>query len=244
MLESNIIKLINNMERLGLMFHQGCEAIVRKQFDQLREMAASLGVSPENFQLVPDLNQVAKHLKGPVFRSKKPVVFCDADGVINDPWDNNYNSNLKRLLALRRIVRHSDKFHLWSMRIPVDNDSLFWRYLLAYIFDNNSMTKFPFITNANLTRLYNFFQKAYQLRNPHDPLCPIELHPGTNKILSSKTDPFLEEAIKVLESGRSSVIIGSSVFDRNQVRQILTSSRNRDVNLAHLYYFDTGHLVL
>jgi hypothetical protein len=183
------------------------------------------------------LSEVTK--REPFLGKEKIVSLVDLDGVLCEyGFKNNQEDNVLRLLALKNIVSKSDEFVFWSSRFEVDENKDWWK-ILKPVFGNKSITKCPFITESSIGKLEHFAQKA-------NPECLVKFKIGLRKMRScfAVDDDILSLATKTLEQDKKLVMVGSSIFDRQIIKQVVKETVKKGIDSKNIYYFDTGHWLI
>lgn len=174
----------------------------------------------------------------PFNTDEKIATFADLDGVfVKYGKEHSNESNIVRLNGLRKVIERSDEFVFWSSRFRVDENSNFWKFA-SMLFEGKSISKFPFLTNKSIERLENFAKNS-------NPDCRVESKIGIKKMRScfGIEDDFVSMALKTIQSEKKMVVIGSSIIDRNRVRNLAENIKRQGSDPRSLYYFDTGHFL-
>ena len=172
----------------------------------------------------------------PFLVGEKIVSILDLDGVLCEYGQrNNFDCNVSRLLNLKKIISKSDEFIFYSSRIEMNEDSKIWDFLKP-LFGDTIIAKCPFITKSSENRLKSFAEKV-------NPDCLIQFKVGFKKMRScfGLDDNLFDMVEKSLEQNKKIVMIGSSIFDRKIVKQIVENTKEKGLNTKNIYSFNTGH---
>lgn len=175
----------------------------------------------------------------PFLGEESIVSVIDLDGVLCEfGRRNNLDNNISRFLGLKNIISKSKEFVVYSSRIELNEDSGMWK-MLKPVFGDTSIARCPFMVKSSIDRLENFAQKA-------NPDCSVEFKVGFKKIRScfGEVDDFSTLVEKTLEQNKKLVMVGSSFFDRQIIKQAEKETAKKGLNTKNIYFFDTGHWIV
>lgn len=178
--------------------------------------------------------------KEPFLTRGKIVTVLDLDGVLCEYGEkNNSDNNLSRLLALKNIISKSDEFIVYSSRFNVDEESYLWKKILKPVFGKTSIVKCPFMIQSSMDRLEAFAKKA-------NSDCSFDSRVGFKKMRScfAAEDNFSTLMEKTIEQSKNFVMIGSSIFDRQIIKQAVKELNRKGVDTKNVYGYSTEHTLV
>ena len=168
-------------------------------------------------------------------------VLCDLDGVISHPFKRG--SLRQGLPTLQSVASQANALTIWTARMIPNADGVVWRRGLQKIFDSQrsrergGISRFPFLSDASVEALTTMVYET-------NPTCEVDFLGGDNKFRTRSN--FVPLAHDILEQGRHLVIVGSSLFERKGVDQLI--KQLEETGNSHLMlrinYFDTQGLVI
>ena len=178
--------------------------------------------------------------KEPYLTGERIVTVLDLDGVLCEYGEKNSSTNnLSRLLTLKNIISKSDEFIIYSSRINIDEESDLWKKILKPVFGGTSIVRCPFMVKSSMDRLESFAKKA-------NPNCEFNSRVGFRKMRSCFTteDNFSDLVEKTIKCGKKFVMIGSSVFDRQIVKQTVRGLNSKGIDTKNVYAYSTEHTLV
>jgi len=132
------------------------------------------------------------------------------------------------LLPLARMAQAANQVIIWTNRVPVNQESIFWK-IARRIFDEETwLERFPFFSQQAAGELKNarpFREKTQVLAG-----FPKNISPIIRKI-EEMNDPYV-------------VYVGSSWLDIRNFKRIIKELRRREDPFDRIVFCSTNHLIL
>jgi hypothetical protein len=132
------------------------------------------------------------------------------------------------LLPLARMAKVADQVIIWTNRVPVNQESIFWKIARRIFDDETWLERFPFFSQ----------QAAEKLKNARPFQNKTQVLVGFPKKISLIIQ-------KIEEMGDPYVIyVGSSFLDIRNFKRIIEKLRRREDPFDRIVFCSTNHLIL
>jgi hypothetical protein len=237
-LSPNTVKVINDLREV---LH--CTAL-----------GARMGINPDSSRLTP---QEQNLIETGEIQNVPAILIVDIDGVLVSIWPalvdfwkkwkesptlspSQIWEKLKEsiaqarppwwdtLLPLARMVQAADEVIIWTNRVPVNQESSFWKIAGRIFNDGTWLERFPFFSQQAAEKLKN----ARPFQNKTQVLVgfPKNISPIIQKI-EEMNDPYV-------------VYVGSSLPDIRNFKRIIEELRRRENPFDRIVFCSTNHLIL
>jgi len=217
-------------------------------------LGARMGINPDSSRLTPQEREL---IEGEI--QKVPVLLLvDVDGVLVSIWPalvdfwkkwkesptlspsqiwKKLEESIAQarppwretLLPLARMAKAANQVIIWTNRVPVNQESRFWKKALRIIFDDGTwLERFPFFSKQAAERL----EKAMPFVEKTQVLVgfPKNISPILQKI-EEMGDPYV-------------IYVGSSWPDIRNFKRIIEELRRREDPFDRIVFCSTNHLIL
>jgi hypothetical protein len=229
-----------------------------REIPQYTALGARMGISPNTSYLtIQEKNLIDYLSENKEISNTSILLIIDVDGVLVsiwpaicnfwEKWKNSPTFSLHKilrsleesivqtrppwwdtLLPLARIAKPADQIIIWTNRVPVNQDSIFWRVISGIFNDKTWLEKFPFFSHQTAEKLKN----ANCFRGKTQVMCgfPKRIFPIIQKI-KEMGDPYV-------------VYIGSSLIDINNFKKIIRRLQREEMPFDRIVFCSTNHLIL